>query len=90
MNAASCAVGLCACRVSRLALALAAALALSACIGPDMGEIGDYGASLSPFASTSVAPKPEPVQVFIASTRKGESGAAAREQAPEARSRWPR
>ncbi len=71
-------------RSLRLALALLAALALSACIGPDMSEIGDNAAMLSPFAAHTVAPKPKPVQVFIASTRKGESGAAAREQAPEA------
>jgi esterase/lipase superfamily enzyme len=48
-----------------------------------MSEIGDAGAML-PFASASVPQKPKPVQVFIASTRKGESGAAAREQASEA------
>ena len=36
-----------------LSLALAGALALSACIGPDMSEIGDYG-SMLPFASASV------------------------------------
>ena len=39
---------------------------------------------MMPFASAGVAQDPRPVQVFIASTRKGESGAAAREQAPEA------
>jgi esterase/lipase superfamily enzyme len=83
MKAASRAVGICAVRASRLSLALAAALALSACIGPDMSEMGDMGAMI-PFASTGVAPKPKPVQVFIASTRKGESGAAAREQSTEA------
>jgi esterase/lipase superfamily enzyme len=70
-------------RAARLSLALAGGLALSACIGPDMSEIGDAGAML-PFASASVPQKPKPVQVFIASTRKGESGAAAREQASEA------
>ncbi len=71
-------------RSLRLSLALALALALSACIGPDMSEIGDYG-SMLPFASASVPQKPHPVQVFIASTRKGESDAASREQAPDAR-----
>jgi esterase/lipase superfamily enzyme len=71
-------------RAARLSLGLGAALGVSACIGPDMSEIGDYGASLSPWATASVAPKPRPVQIFIASTRKGESGAAAREQAPAA------
>jgi esterase/lipase superfamily enzyme len=65
------------------AAAFGCALGLSACVGPDMTEIGDYG-SVLPFASHGVAPKPRPVQVFIASTRKRESGAAAREQAPEA------
>ncbi len=68
----------------RLALVLAAPLALSACIGPDLNSVGDYGAGLSPFATASVPDRPHPVQVFIASTRKGETGEAAREQAPEA------
>ncbi len=68
----------------QLAAALAATLALSACIGPDLNSVGDYGAGLSPFATASVPDRPRPVQVFIASTRKGESGAAARQQAPEA------
>ena len=67
-----------------MAMSFAAALGVSACVGPDMSEIGDYGASISPFASTAVPKKPLPVQIFIASTRKGESGVAAREQAPEA------
>jgi len=71
-------------RAARLSLAFGAALGVSACIGPDMSEIGDYGASLSPFAFHAVPQNPRPVQIFIASTRKGESGAAAREQAPEA------
>jgi esterase/lipase superfamily enzyme len=83
MNAAPRAARLGTCRASRLSLAVAAALALSACVGPDMSEIGDMGAMM-PFASTGVTPKPKPVQVFIASTRKGEIGAAAREQSPEA------
>jgi esterase/lipase superfamily enzyme len=68
----------------RLSCAFGAALALSACIGPDMSEIGDNASMLLPFSSNSIAPKPHPVQVFIASTRKGETGASARQQAPEA------
>ena len=59
-------------------------LALSACIGPDLDSVGDYGAGLSPFATASVPDRPRPVQVFIASTRKGETGEAARQQAAEA------
>ncbi len=70
-------------RLVHLSIALGVALGLSACIGPDMSEMGDMG-SMMPFATAGFAPKPKPVQVFIASTRKGESGAAAREQAPEA------
>ena len=69
----------------RLAPALVAVLALSACIGPDLNTVGDYGAGLSPFASASAPERPQPVQVFIVSTRKGETGEAAREQAHEAR-----
>jgi esterase/lipase superfamily enzyme len=68
----------------RFALAFAAAVALSACIGPDLNSVGDYGAGLSPFASAYAPEKPLPVQVFIASTRKGETGEAARVQASEA------
>ena len=68
----------------RLAPALAVAFALSACIGPDLDSIGDYGQGLSPFATASAPDRPHPVQVFIASTRKGETGEAARQQAPEA------
>ena len=44
MNAASRAVGICTLRAACLPLALAGGLALSACIGPDMSEIGDAGA----------------------------------------------
>ncbi len=68
----------------RLAPALIGALSLSACIGPDLNEVGDYGAGLSPFASAYAPEKAHPVQVFIASTRKGETGEAAREQAMDA------
>jgi esterase/lipase superfamily enzyme len=69
----------------RVAPALVVALALSGCIGPDLDSVGDYGAGLSPFATASVPERPRPVQVFIASTRKGETGEAARGQVPEAR-----
>jgi esterase/lipase superfamily enzyme len=69
----------------RLAAAFAAALAVSACIGPDLNEIGDYGGGLSPFATAYAPERPLPIQVFIASTRKGESGEAQREQALDAR-----
>ena len=67
----------------RLTAASVAPLALSACIGPDLNSVGDYGAGLSPFATASVPDRPRPVQVFIASTRKGETGEAARQQAVE-------
>ncbi len=67
----------------RLTAAFVAPLALSACIGPDLNSVGDYGAGLSPFATASVPDRPRPVQVFIASTRKGETGEAARQQAVE-------
>ncbi len=67
----------------RLAPALTLALALAACIGPDLDSVGDYGGGLSPFAAASAPERPQPVQVFIASTRKGETGEAQREQAAE-------
>ena len=69
--------------VLRLAPALTLALALAACIGPDLDSVGDYGGGLSPFAAASAPERPQPVQVFIASTRKGETGEAQREQAAE-------
>ncbi len=75
----------CSIRAARLMIALGVPLAASACVGPDMSEIGNGGVSLTPWASSAPARKPHPVQIFIASTRKGESGAAAREQAAEAR-----
>jgi esterase/lipase superfamily enzyme len=83
-NAAACRSGGLAFRAPGVALVFGAALGVSGCVGPDMSEIGDYGAALSPFATASVPQKPRPVQIFVASTRKGESGAAARQQAPEA------
>ena len=61
-------------------MSLAAALVVSGCIGPDMSEMGDFGA----FRSDLSTPQPHPVQIFIASTRKGETGGASREVAPEA------
>ena len=67
-----------------LALLIGASVVLSACVGPDMNEIGDYGAAFSPFGASAPELKPHPVQLFVASTRKGETGAAAREQASEA------
>ena len=84
MDASPCGAKLFAILSLRLAPSLAAALALSACIGPDLNTVGDYGAGLSPFATASVPDRPHPVQVFIASTRKGEIGEASRQQAPEA------
>jgi len=65
------------------ALAVAAAAALSGCIGPDLDAVGDYRGGLSPFATASVPDRPRPVQVFIVSTRRGETGEAARRQATE-------
>ena len=69
----------------RLAAALAAALALAGCVGPDLDSVGDYNGGLSPFATAYAPERPRPVQVFVASTRKGETGAASREQAADAR-----
>ena len=84
MNAAARGAGTFVFRALSLSAAFGAVLAVSACVGPDMSEIGDYGAGLSPFASSPIPQKPHPVQIFIASTRKGETGAAAREQSAEA------
>jgi esterase/lipase superfamily enzyme len=83
MNAASRGVGALVFVAARMT-AFAGAFALSGCIGPELSGNGDLGAMLSPRSSNAVPAKPRPVQVFIASTRKGESGAAAREQAREA------
>ncbi|RBP14427.1 esterase/lipase superfamily enzyme [Roseiarcus fermentans] len=85
MNAFPRGAGVFAASPLHLAAALTAALALASCVGPDLDTVGDYGAGLSPFASASVPDRPLPVQVFIASTRKGETGEASRRQAPEPR-----
>ena len=55
MNAASRGAGTFVFRALSLSAAFGAALAVSACVGPDMSEIGDYGAGLSPFASSPIA-----------------------------------
>jgi esterase/lipase superfamily enzyme len=67
-------------RALRFAMSLGGALLAAGCIGPDMSEIGDMGA----FRADLSQPQPRPVQIFIASTRKGDDGAASRELAGEA------
>jgi esterase/lipase superfamily enzyme len=62
--------------VGRFAAVVALGFALAGCAAAEMeGATGDVG-SLSG-GSAAAASKPRPVQIFIASTRKGEKGAAA-------------
>ena len=84
-NAAACGSGGLAFRAPGVALVFGAALGVSGCIGPDVSEIGDYGAALSPFATASVsgeAPAGADLRRLHPQGRNWE--AAAREQAPEA------
>jgi esterase/lipase superfamily enzyme len=60
----------------RLGLFVALGFALSGCAATDLQGAANYVGSLGG-RPTAAAPKARPVQVFIASTRKGESGAAA-------------
>ncbi len=62
--------------IGRFALIVALGFALAGCAATDMEGAAHYVGSLGG-GSTAAAPKPRPVQIFIASTRKGERGAAA-------------
>ncbi len=63
-----------------------AALALAALLGgcvEDFDGAADYVGTFGGLTDHKLEPKPRVVQIFIASTRKGESGAAAQAIAPE-------
>ena len=62
--------------VGRLGLVLALGFALSGCVESEIEGAANYVGSLGGGPSLG-APRAHPVQIFIASTRKGESGAAA-------------
>ncbi len=62
--------------IGGLALIVALAFALSGCVETDIEGAAHYVGSLGG-GPTAGAPKARPVQIFIVSTRKGESGAAA-------------
>jgi esterase/lipase superfamily enzyme len=62
--------------IGRLGLAIALGLALSGCVETDFEGAANYVGSFGGGPATG-APKARPVQIFVASTRKGESGAAA-------------
>jgi esterase/lipase superfamily enzyme len=67
--------------VGRFAAVVALGLALAGCAATDMegaNEVGSLGGG-----SAATAAKPRPVQIFIASTRKGEKGAAAQAASTE-------
>jgi esterase/lipase superfamily enzyme len=62
--------------IGRFAAVLALGFALAGCAATDMEGAAHYVGSLGGGPSAA-ARQPRPVQIFIASTRKGESGAAA-------------
>ena len=62
--------------VGRFAAVVALGLALAGCAAADMEAAANDVGSLSG-GSAAAASKPRPVQIFIASTRRGEKGAAA-------------
>ncbi len=62
--------------IGRLGLAVALGLALSGCVETDLEGAANYVGSFGGGPSAG-APKARPVQIFVASTRKGETGAAA-------------
>jgi esterase/lipase superfamily enzyme len=64
--------------------ALALAVALGGCIETDVEGAAGYVASIGGLTDRQTEAKPRIVQIFIASTRKGESGQAAQEIAAEA------
>jgi esterase/lipase superfamily enzyme len=76
MTAASCGAREVVCAVGRLVAAASLSLALAGCVETDVegaaNYVGSFGASPA-VAATSA----RPVQLFVASTRKGETGAAA-------------
>jgi esterase/lipase superfamily enzyme len=69
--------------VVRTVGALALAALLSGCIETDIEGAANYVGSIGGLTDRKPDPKPRVVQIFIASTREGESGAAAQEIAPE-------
>ena len=68
---------------ARIAGALALAAGLAGCIETDVEGAADYVGSIGGMTRSSAAAKPRVVQIFIASTRKGESGEAAQQVEPE-------
>ncbi len=66
----------CLAEVGRLGLVVALGLALSGCVETDLEGAASYVGSLGGGPAAAAA-KARPVQLFIASTRKGETGAAA-------------
>ena len=67
--------------IARPSAAALLCLALGGCIDTDLGGAADYVATFGGPAAAQA--KPTPVQVFVVSTRAGESGAAAREAASD-------
>ena len=62
--------------IGRLAAVVALGFALSGCVETDIEGAANYVGSLGG-GPTAAAPRARPVQIFIASTRQGEAGAAA-------------
>jgi esterase/lipase superfamily enzyme len=68
--------------VGRFGLVLALGLILAGCVETDIQGAADYVGSFGG-GPTMGAPTARPVQIFIASTRQGESGAAAEALSPD-------
>ncbi len=64
-------------RASRAALVGGAALGLSACVSTGVTAVADGFGTVGTYVTGAPTGTPQPVQVFVASTRKGERGAAA-------------
>src|SRR5581483_9737780 len=62
---------------------LAACALLGGCVTDSVGDAADYVGSVAGVIDHAPPKKPSVVQIFIASTRKGESGAAAQQASTE-------
>jgi esterase/lipase superfamily enzyme len=67
------------CSLTRLMSVLAATAALAGCVETDIEGAASYVGSMGGLADHHPEVKPRIVQIFIASTRKGETGAAAQQ-----------
>jgi esterase/lipase superfamily enzyme len=67
----------------RVVIPLLAAFCLGGCLDQDIEGAADYVGSFGGLADRAPSPKPRIVQIFIASTRRGETGAASQQESTE-------